>query len=187
MSFDVGRDGLDDEDAMVGTLLAIHRRRQERARRADPGGAAARILGHFERRGQRLRGERLVTAELIERLFQGGKALPVRRVQQELEVVGVPGGTAAGRVRVANRGSERARFDLVVGEPLRGQARPRVTFDPGHAELAAGETVLVRVEAHLGGWRAGDSVTLPVECRWAGGSDRLWLVISIPGAGARAR
>src|SRR4029079_6376233 len=136
---------------------------------------------HFEQRGERLRGERLVTGELIERLFDGATALPAARVQQELAIVGPPGGVAAGRVRITNRSSEHARFDIVIGEPVENgepvedRNRPPTVFDAMSKVLAPGESLLVRVEANLAEWGSGMSTTIPIECRWKYGCDRLWL------------
>jgi len=43
----------------------------------------------------------------------------------------------------------------------------------------------VRVETRVGAG-GGEPRTLPVECRWRGGADRLWLVVSaLPGVDAR--
>jgi hypothetical protein len=165
-----------DEDAMLALLVELHRRNQQPPRGPRDPGARARIVEHFERRGQRLRGERLVTAELIERLYQGGAALPPARPQQEIALEGPAGGRAAGRLRVTNRSAETARFDLVVGEPVEGGPLP-VHFQPAHGALAPGASVLVRVEADLAGWRGGDRATLPVECRWRAGADRAWLSV----------
>jgi len=177
MSLDPEGAGQKEEDAVLAALLAFHRRRQQRAHAAEPRAAYSRILRHFDARGQRLRGERLVTSELIERLFAGAKALPAP-VHRELTIAGPPGGVAAGRVRVKNRSAGRALFELVVGETVEGRAPVEVTVEPRHAELEAGETCLIRVAASLAGWQGGDSATLSVECRWPGGRDRLWLVVT---------
>lgn len=170
---------IEHEDAMLALLVELHRRNQQPPRGARAPGARERIVEHFERRGQRLRGERLVTSELIERLFQGGAALPPSRPQQEIALEGPAGGRAAGRLRVTNRSGETARFDLVVGEPVQGgrTARLPVHFESAHGVLAPGASVLVRVEADLAGWREGDRATLPAECRWSAGADRAWLVV----------
>jgi hypothetical protein len=183
MTFNLDRRNVNEEDAMVAALLALHRRKQECTIYAQSDTSYRRILKHFEQRGERLRGERLVTAELIERLFQGSKALPIRRVERELEIIGPPGGRAAGRIRVTNRSSERARLELVIGSPLDGAHPPKVSFDRRQGELDPGEGGLFRVEANLLGWREGDSVTVPVECRWPRGKDRLWLVVSSRSSG----
>jgi hypothetical protein len=163
-----------EEEALLAALLAMHRRRQARAR-PRKGSTYARLLDYFERRGQRLRGERLATSELLERLVPQGP--PLRRIQQELALVGAPGTQAAGRFRVTNRSAAPARFDLVVGEPLEGEARPDVRFEPRHGCLEPGESSLVRVEASLAGLSAGQRITLPLECRWRTGFDRLWLIL----------
>jgi hypothetical protein len=178
MAWESKREAARDEDAILAALLKIHRAKTERTREAGAGGSYARILEHFERRGQRLAGEKLMTAEFVERLFEGGKALPRGGPQQELEIAGVTGGAAAGRFRVTNRSSARARFSFVVGDPVDGRARPEVSFDPPEGELEPGQTRLVRVAASLSGWRSGEAVTVPVECRWPEGRDRLWLIVS---------
>ncbi len=175
-----GGESAGEEDALLAALLRIHRtkRQRQREREGAPNASYERILGHFAQRGDRLRGEKLVTAELIERLFEAGRVIPARRVQQELNIVGGAGSRAAGRLRLANRSATRARFEFVVGDPLEGGSPPRVVFEPHGGELDPGETRLVRVEADLGGWREGDAMTIPVECRWDKGRDRLWLDVS---------
>ncbi len=171
-------DSSEEEDALLSALLQIHRSKQRELSKSDPRGAYGRILEHFTRRGERLRGEKLVTAEMIERLLEGRKALPPRAVQQELEIAALAGATAAGRFRITNRSKTSARFELVVGDALDGGRRPVIAFEPAAGTLAAGESALVRVEAPLTGWRAGESSTVPVECRWPSGRDRLWLVLT---------
>ena len=187
MAFDFGGRRLDDEDAMLAALLELHRRKQERARPRDLGSNYERILKHFERRGERLRGERLITAELTERLLRGTATLPPPRLQQEMEITGTPGQTAAGRVRITNRSSVQAQFEIVIGRPLDGSECPSIDFEPRRSELGPGESCLLRVAVNLAGWKSGRSVTIPVECRWGAGFDRLWLVVSIPSAQGRAR
>src|SRR3954468_19641807 len=118
MATSFGSRDSDAEDALLATLVEVHRRKQRGDIAADGGDARARIVAHFARRGQRLRGERLVTAELIDRLFSASEALPPRRNQQEVRIAGRAGGTAAGRLRVSNRSSTPARFELVVGDPV---------------------------------------------------------------------
>jgi hypothetical protein len=178
MGVDFGRGADGEENAMVAALLEVHRRKQRLARSAVPHEAHSRILDHFERRGQRLRGEKLVTAELIERLFAAGAAIPARRPQQEIEIWGQAGGTAAGRARVINRTSASASFELVVGEPTEGKSSVDIRFEPASGTLAPNEALFVRVEASLMDWQAGARITVPVECRWRDGTDRLWLVIA---------
>src|SRR5262245_57536844 len=173
-----GSGSSEEEDALLSALLQIHRSKQRELSKSDPRGAYGRILEHFTRRGERLRGEKLVTAELIERLLEGRKALPPRAVQQELEIAAPAESTAAGRFRITNRSAARARFELVVGDALDGGRRPAIAFRPAAGEIAAGESALVRVEARLTGWRAGETSTVPVECRWPSGRDRLWLVLT---------
>ena len=176
MAFDDQRGVRQDEDGLLAALVALHRQKQAPQRR--PGTNSGRIIEHFERRGQRLHGERLVTSELVDSLVNGARALPTAPVQQELRIVGPAGGVAAGRFRVTNRSSERAGFELVVGPPLDGGAALPTTFEPQRGVLDAGGTLLVRVETRVGGAGGGAPRTLPVECRWRGGADRLWLVVS---------
>jgi hypothetical protein len=178
MGFETDRRSSDQEDALLAALLQLHRRRTSERARSAPASSYGRILEHFERRGQRLAGERLITSQIVERLFESTRALPSKGVQQELEIVGRAGGSAAGRFRVTNRSAATATFAFVVGEPAGGSERAPLTFDPPAGELAPGATALVRVEADLRGWRPAETVTLPVECRWPGGRDRLWLVVS---------
>jgi hypothetical protein len=180
MRLEFGREGPDEENALVAALVEMHRARRQRSR--DHGSTRERILSHFERRGERLRGEKLVTAELIERLFEGSVSLKPRRAQQELEIRGVAGTSAAGRIRVANRSQARASFDLVIGNAVEGERSPEVRFEPADGALGPGEACLVRVEAALAGWSSGERVTIPVECRWPTGADRLWLVVTASAA-----
>jgi hypothetical protein len=161
---------------MLAGLVALHRRNQEETRASRPASSYRRILEHFEARGQRLRGERLVTAELMERLVEATRAVAPRRVQQELQILGPSGGVAAGRFRITNRWDRRAAFALVAGDPAEG-SRPAVAFQAGALALDPGETRVVRVEARLDGLVPGSAVTVPVECRWDAGCDRLWLVV----------
>jgi hypothetical protein len=182
MDFDLDRAGQDEEDMMLAALLALHRRKQKKARR-DPRSDYERVLQGFEARGQRLRGERLMISELVERLFEGSRSLPVRKLQQELEITGPAGAAAAGRFGVTNRSAGRERFELVAGEPMEDGPRPQLVFEPAAGELEPGERLRVRVEAGLQGFEAGASVTVPVECRWRYGRDRLWLVVSARPAG----
>jgi hypothetical protein len=177
MRGDFGAGNTDAESAMVAALVEAHRSRQRRSSERDPAGTRERVLGHFERRGQRLRGENLVTNEIVARLFEGSRALAPARVQQELEIRGEAGRSAAGRFRVTNRARTRASFELVIGEPLEGERRPSVRLEPRAGALAPGESCLVRIEASLSELSAGDRTTLPLECRWPNGADRLWLVV----------
>jgi hypothetical protein len=174
------------EDAMLAALVRLHRRNQERGRPAAGGAPYQRILDHFDRRAQRLRGERVVTAELMERLFDGARGLGKGGAQQELIITGPPGGRAAGRLRVRNHSGRRARFDLVVGEAvvgaaIEGGAAPAIRFEDGGGELDPGQARLLRVEADLAAMPAGGRVVVPVECRWDCGWDRLWLVVIVDG------
>ncbi|SRR6266545_3674903 len=180
MANDFGREGGDAEDKMLAALVELYRRKQGRrgaggGDRVDP---RARVVAHFERRGQRLRGERLVTAELIDRLFAASETLPAARSQQEVHIEGVAGAEAAGRLRVSNRSAVRARFELCAGDPIDGGRRLEVRFEPASDELEPGASALVRVAVGLRGWAAGEQVTAPVECRWREGRDRAWLVIA---------
>lgn len=167
----------DGEGALVAALLAIHRKKRERAGQRT-GATYAGVLEHFERRGQRLRGERLVTAELLERLVAASGEVPPSPVQQELTLVGPSGGTAAGRCRVTNRSPAPCRFELVTGRPLEDiRVGATAVFHPRTGELAPGASSVIRVEVRLVGWAPGTRRTIPVECRWGAGADRLWLVV----------
>src|SRR4051812_31053575 len=152
MAMNFGSEDGDAEDALLAALVEVHRRKQRGDRVvADGGDARARIVAHFARRGQRLRGERLVTAELIDRLFSASEAMPPRRNQQEVRIAGRAGGTAAGRLRVSNRSSTPARFELVVGDPVEGDRSPIVRLNPAHGDVEPGASEIVRVEAALDG------------------------------------
>jgi hypothetical protein len=187
MAVDLARELSGDEDALLAALLQIHRAKAQRARQADPEGGYGRILAHFEERGHRLRGEKVVTSEIVERLFASTKVLAKQGPQRELELVGRAGTSAAGRFHVTNRSSESARFELVVGDALDHGPRPAISFTPAQGELGAGASILVRVEANLRSLRAGDRTTVPVECRWRRGRDRMWLVVSVDDDGEGAR
>jgi len=173
----------DDEDAIVAAMVAMHRQKQGKRDRSV--GGYARVVGHFERRGERLRAERLVTEELMSRLLAGARELPPPSEHREMVLVGCAGRAAAGRLRVANRTGEGAPFELVSGEPVDGALRPALTFEPAKGLLDPGETRLVRVEASLAGFAPGDSVTVPVELRFRTGFDRIWLVVRAEDEGAR--
>lgn len=177
MTINPHRAGPDAEDALVAALLETYREARRRADRHAPVGARERILAHFERRGERLRGEKLVTAELVQHLIEGTAALPRPRPQQELEIRGEANQHAAGRFRVSNRTAQAATFELIVGDPVEGKRSVTVQFEPQRATLVAGHTRLVRIEVSLMGWDAGEQVTVPVECRWPTGRDRLWVVV----------
>lgn len=177
MSLDSDGDARADEDAMLAALVEIHRRKQLRARTRNLDATQARILAHFERRGERLRGERLITSELLDRLFDASAAVPCRRAQQELLIEGPPGGAAIGRFSVTNRSGRSAQFELVLGDPVEGNRPVKVQFEPTTDSREPGQSGLVRVVADLRGWSSGERLTVPVQCRWREGSDRIWLVI----------
>jgi hypothetical protein len=165
----------DEEDALVAAIVAMHRKKQATEDRAA--GGYAGVVRHFERRGQRLRAERLVTEELVSRLLAGGRALPQPREHREITLVGPAQEVAAGRIRVANRTSDPASFELVSGDAVDGARHPSLTFEPRAGELAPGQTHLVRVEASLAGFAPGETVTVPVELRFRLGFDRIWVVV----------
>jgi hypothetical protein len=178
MDFDADRDRRGEEDAFVAALIELHRRKQRAARGASEGGAYARVLQHFETRGQRLRGERLITEELLERLVSSARVLGAAPVQQEIAIAGPVGGIAAGRFRVTNPSSEHVAGDFVVGDPLEGGWRPHLRFTPAQARLDPGGGCLVKVEAALGDAPGPAAVVLPIECRAGGRRDRIWLAIT---------
>jgi len=187
MTSRVNGDGSEAEAAMLSAFLYLHRQKQNRAERAQPNPRYARVLDHFQTRARRLQDERVVTEEVIERVLEGGKRLPPRPAQQELELVGVAGGTAAGRVRIRNRSERLADFELCIGQAVAGAVPVAIECQPPRGALAAGDTALVRVAADLGRFRAGDSVTVPIECRWRTGHDYLWLVIRADSEERRSR
>jgi hypothetical protein len=182
MTSRINRQSAEEEDALLSALLFLHRKKQERAREAEPNPRYARILDHFQGRARRLQEERVVTEELLERLFDGGKSLPPGAPHQELTIQGAAGGVAAGRLRVRNAAAETASFELVVGAPLEGERRVLVSCEPKAGTLLAGGTELVRVRADLGDFRAGEVVTVALECRWRTGRDYLWLSVQAHGA-----
>jgi hypothetical protein len=167
----------DRENALLAALVELHRRKAKQARSGPADNPYARVLEHFERRGQRLHGERLVTEELIGHAFAAARTLPTAALQQELEIIGAVGATASGRFRVQNRSDAAARIEWVVGEPLEG-AVPVLRFDPPALELAAGGVAMVRVTADLSTCRAAQSCCIAVECRAGGRRDRLWLTVT---------
>lgn len=177
--------GTDEEAALLAALVELHRKKH-RKRSASSDGPYAQVLEHFEQRGKRLRGERLVTEDLIARTLESTRALPAPSAQQELEIVGRVGTSAAGRFRVENRAPRTVRVEFAVGEALSGAA-PGLRFDPPSLELATGASALVRVEADLSAWRKARSSTVPVECRAEGRRDRLWLTITAFAAGEVSR
>ncbi|MFI5308069.1 MAG: hypothetical protein ACHQ53_11985 [Polyangiales bacterium] len=166
----------EQEGSLLAALVELHRKKQRNARRAAGENAYARVLEHFDQRGKRLRGELLLTEELIERSLGDASKLPPQ-TQQELEIVGPVGDTASGRFRVHNRTTHPALVEIVVGEPLSGPT-PVLSFEPKNVELAAGAAALVRVMADLRVFREPGSCTVPVECRAGGRRDRLWLIVT---------
>jgi hypothetical protein len=164
------------EESLMAALVEL-RRRKERSQRRSEGGVYQRVVSHFERRGNRLRGERLLTEELIGNLLRGARSLPPAPVQEELIIDGPLGGTAAGRFRVVNAGPSAARVEPVVGEADSGE-QPSIRFDPANPVLAPGEACIVRVSVDLAGWRTPRTVTVPVECRAGAHRRRLWLVVT---------
>jgi hypothetical protein len=177
VGFTVGGTESEREDAAVAALVLLHRQRLRAAHRPGRGSEYQRIVAHFERRGERLRGERLATEELVERLFRANERLGPRPVQRELEMHGPPGGSAAGRLRVTNSGPDARAFELTVGDAVSGTSAPEVRADPQRGTLGAGQSCWVRVEASLHGMAPGDSATVPIECRWDTGVGRIWLVV----------
>ena len=167
--------GEEREDALVATLVALHRQRRGKATQAA-GGEHQRVVAHFERRSERLRGEKLVTSEIVEQLLGASAALAERPVHRELELRGAAGGSAAGRFRIRNLATVPNGFELVVGDAISGPTPREVRLEPGRLLLAPGETAWVRVEVSLAGFAQGERVTLPLHCRWDGGWERLWLV-----------
>ena len=167
------RDPSDAEAALFSALVYLQRQRTTQ----DQSPSRQRLSEHLAERARRLNRERLLTEELLQRIADNPALLP-RRVQRELQIAGAPGGTAAGRFDVRNRSGEPARFELVFGSPMDGEPSLPVRFEPASAELAVGEARRVRVVADLSRLGPGRSLTLPVECRWPTGSDRLWLIVS---------
>lgn len=166
------------EDAILATLVALHRKKVTRARASSGESAYQRVVEHFSRRGQRLRGERLVTAEMLERLVSAARRLPSAPAQQELAVRGPAGGVAAARLRIVNRTGRPERAELVIGEPEGAHPSSLVVVTPQRFGLESGAAVVVRIAVHLDGWREGDTLTLPIECRRDGRRDRIWVVVS---------
>jgi hypothetical protein len=170
------RSGLADEDAIVAALVSMHDDRRRQADAVDKS-AYERILEHFERRGERLRGERIATAEFLERVFREADSLPSPCPQQELEIFGPIGGKAAGRFRLANPTGDAVRVELVVGEPLEGGLVPSIEFAPDQVELPPEGVTYVRAAVALDGWTSPKTMTIPIECRARTSRSRLWLVV----------
>jgi hypothetical protein len=168
--------GNEREDALVASLVALHRERRGKATPAAAGSEHQRVVAHFERRSERLRGEKLVTGEIVDQLLGASAALAERPVHRELELRGAAGASAAGRFRIRNRAIVPSAFELAVGEAISGPTPRAVRLEPGRQLLAPGETAWVRVEVSLAGFAPGERATLPVHCRWDGGWERLWLV-----------
>jgi hypothetical protein len=165
------------EDAVVSALVEIHRQRQRRERRESGDSAYARVLSHFEKRGQRLRGERLVTGELLDRIFSSARSVGPEAPQQEVAIAGPVGSVAVGRFVVRNQSKGAATVSFAVGDALDGPGTPALRFSPERPVLGPGEAITARVEADLGGLRPGVSVTVPVECRTGAQRARLWVVV----------
>lgn len=174
----------EEQNALFAALLELHRSKQQRARKHEGDSAYGRVLDHFERRGKRLAGERVVIEQLLGSALRGEQALPPP-VHQELVISGALGGSASGRFRVHNRHARAVRVELVTGEPLEGTA-PALRFEPPSFDLAPGAAALVRVVADLGAVRTASTCTVPVECRIEGSHDRLWLVIEAHDTPARS-
>lgn len=177
----------EEEAALLSAFLFLHRQKQRRTAPAPSNARHARVLDHFQNRARRLVEERAVTEEAIARVFEAGQQLPSRPAQQELQLFGAAGATAAGRIRIRNRSAHSAHFELCVGEAIDGDAQPSIECEPARGTLAAGATQLVRIAADLKGLTAGGRVTVPVECRWRSGRDYLWLVITAEAMDPRAR
>jgi len=162
------------EDTLLAAFVELHRKQR---RGAEDDSAYGRVLRHFERRGNRLRGERLITAELIEKAFRNVAALPAC-IQQELEITGPLGASASGRFRIENRTLEALTVEWVYGA-AQEPAVPVVSlrFEPPRPCLAPGEACTVRVIADLSRWKVPARATIPVEYRADGRRDRLWLII----------
>jgi hypothetical protein len=184
VEFDMDSSEADREDAAVAALVLLHRR-QERAAGRKRGSEYEQLVAHFERRGERLSGERLVTQELVQRLLGASSALKATERHRELELHGRPGRVAAGRLRVRNRSSRRATFELTVGDPVPGGRDAELRLDPRRGVLEERESILVRIEASLERFAPGESVTLPIHCRWETGLDRIWLVVCADGGEGR--
>jgi hypothetical protein len=172
-------DGSEEEDALLSAILYLHRQKQRRALRAQPNSRHARVLDHFQSRARRLQEERLATEEVLERVHEGGRSLPPARPQQELVLSGVARAISAGRLRIRNRSERVADFELCAGDPIEGTRSVPVAFEPARGTLEKGGTLLVRVAADLARCRPGDRLTVPIECRWRTGRDRIWLVIEV--------
>ena len=164
------------QSGLFAALIELHRKKQQNRRRATDS-EYARVLDHFERRAERLHEERLLTAELVGGAFEAVRSLPRPAAQQELEIIGPLGGTAAGRFRVRNRSHAPVVVECVAGEALSAPS-PSIHFEPSSCELAAGASALIRVAADLVVFRAAGSCTVPVECRSGHRRDRLWLVVT---------
>lgn len=177
MGFGIDTPDSEQEDTAVAALLLLHRRRQK-ATNKTKGSEYQRVVSHFERRGERMRGERLVTEELVQRLLGASALLGPRPVQRELEVLGPAGGIAAGRLRVRNPSPLCRVFELSIGDSVSGTFVPEVRVDPQQGTLAEGESAWLRIEVSLDGIAPGASATLPIECRWETGIDRIWLVVT---------
>jgi hypothetical protein len=177
MKVGIEQDGSDREDAIVAALVVMHRRREEQARARSASSEYQRAVSQFERQGERLRGERLVTRELVGRLLGANQVLKRAEVQRELEIRGPRGGVAVGRIRIRNA-AERARaFELSVGAPASGGVAPVISLEPARGTLAPGGVAFLRVEAQLRTLPMGEPVSLPLHCHWDAGLERIWLVV----------
>lgn len=187
MTSRVNGEGSEAEAALLSAFVFLHRQKQKKSATGAPNARHARVLDHFQNRARRLVEERAVTEEAIARVFEAGQQLPARPPQQELQLFGAPGATAAGRIRIRNRSAQPAHFELCVGEAVEGNAQPNIECEPARGTLGPGATQLVRIAADLRDFSAGERVTLPVECRWRLGRDCLWLVVTAEATEPEAR
>jgi hypothetical protein len=172
--FNTMQESRERENELVAALATIHRR--QRPLTGDPN-PYARIVDHFDRRGQRLRGEQLVTSQMVARLFKAATSLPPE-IQQEILLDLGENAVAVGRFRVSNRTEASAEVEFLVGDPEPAATKVEVSFAPGRPEIAAGGSVVVRIQVRVTGSRPADALVIPVECRSRGARDRLWVVVT---------
>jgi hypothetical protein len=178
MSLDDWRRSKDElEDAAVAALIELHRRRVQKTQRNAGRSEFERVVNHFERRTERLRGERIATEELVSRLLGGTRTLLRAYPQKELELHGPCGGVATTRLCIHNRARERQSYELTVGSRVDGPVEPEIRIEPRSGALDASTKCWLRLEVSLAGFESGSRITVPIQCHWTGGLERIWLTV----------
>ncbi len=186
MGYGSPREQKNAEDGVVAALLSLHRKKQARLRTQAGDDQQTSVLEHLDARAERLHREHLATERFLEQTLGAARKNAVRHVHQELALSVAPGGTAAGRFRVTNSTPRPAHFELVLGDATPESPRVTVSLSPPRGDLGVNESRVVRVSVKATGGAAGDSVTVPVECRAGVSRERIWLEVEIVGPNAES-